>query len=132
MNDKAFNKELKKIAPDLELMYNPERKVWGVYQLKSKNFLMTGPTKPWVLFDIVDAENNFRLPDHTDLGRAFASVSSGHVMWEKGSDWYMDKIEAQEKAREDVFNDKQWKMAKEVAHEVRERNKVIPSRSSRA
>lgn len=108
MDEQSFNKQLARIAPDLRLLYNNQRRLWGIYQIRARNIILTsgGETKPWLLWDVVDVDENnaktFRLPDNRDLGRAAASVSSGHAMWTRGNDWYNDKIEAQEQERIDA------------------------------
>lgn len=99
MNEKQFNDQLAKIAPDLRLLFNRERRLWGVYQVRARHIIMAGPNKSWLLFDIVDEHKQFRLPNPTDLSRCAASVYSGHKMWERGTDWYIDRIEEQEAAR---------------------------------
>lgn len=104
MNHLDFNRKLKSMAPDLELIFNPQKRLWGVYQLRSRHFVnaWNAPidTKPWLLFDITDDRGNFRVFDQRDLARAAQSIYSAHQLWDKGGDWYADRLEDQEKARE--------------------------------
>jgi hypothetical protein len=101
MNDQAFNKELQSIAKDLELHFDAQVRKWGVYQMRSSHFVLSGPNRPWLLFYIEDADGNFRLPDRRDFIRVVNTVNSSRVGWEKGGDWVADQLEAKAKARED-------------------------------
>lgn len=134
MDEARFNKELTKIAPDLRLLMNYERRRWGIYQVRSSHILTlaaTGAVKPWLLFLIEDDKGEFRLPDTRDLQRVVGSVTSAHKLWSKGGDWYADKIEAQEQARTDKSKADQEDTFKQAAKEVVYHTNVLKNRGTR-
>ena len=98
-NEVGFNRALKSFSPDLQMLFNTDTKRMGVYQLKSAHFEVAG-AKPWLLFEIVDEYGDPRLPNESDIARAYASTKSAERLWSKGGDWYTDSIEAQEEKRE--------------------------------
>lgn len=128
MNEQSFNNELKKIAPDMKLLFDPEAKLWGVYQTRQpiKGFLMPdsvrreyeGSLRPMLMWYCKDETGGFRLPDQSDLAQAVRSAYSGHVLWEKGGNAYTDKIESQEKAREEKKQAEQDDLFRQAAKDI--------------
>jgi hypothetical protein len=98
-NEISFNKALAQFSPDLKLLFNPETKHFGVYQVKSNHFYAP-EQKPWLLFEIVDEFGVSRLPTQGDIQRAYESTKSAEKLWDKGGEWYINKIEDQEAKRD--------------------------------
>lgn len=100
MNERDFNHELNKLTRDLKLLFNHERKLWGVYQVRASHIIGVGPAdvRPWLLFDI-ETDGHFRLPDNRDLIRVIKSRNSKIELERIGSKRYLGKIEDQEQAR---------------------------------
>lgn len=122
MNEQSFNKELTKIAPDLRLLFHPERKRWGIFQIRSSHILTLDAdreVKPWLLFMIEGPNGAFRLPDMRDLGRVANSVNWGHKLWDKGGDWYEQQLVAKEKAKTEAHNKKQEDLFNAAARDAR-------------
>lgn len=118
-SDTGFNKALGELAPDLRLLFNPQTKLFGVYQVRTT--LVLGPDaslRPWKLFDIVDENGNPRLPNKADLNRAITSVYSARKLWDKGGDWYADQITAAEQAREQTSKDRTEATIRAAAREA--------------
>lgn len=134
MNETTFNKELTKIAPDLRLIFNHERRRWGIYQVRASHIITlqaTGAVKPWLLFLLEDDKGDFRLPDQRDLQRVVGSVASAHKLWSRGGDWYANRIESQEQARLDKSKADQEDLFGQAAKEAVYHTNVLRNRGTR-
>lgn len=135
MNDQEFNRQLNSMSHDLKLLWNPQKKLWGVYQVRAHSLVNAWgapiEAKPWLLFDIVDERGHFRLPDQRDLRRAANSIYSAHRLWDKGGDWYTDRIEAQEAERSAKAKAKVADDLKAAAKEVKFHTSVILPKGAR-
>lgn len=107
MNEGQFNIQLNKLNPekDVQLLYDQERKRWGLYQVRARNIILAGPqtVRPWLLWHCEEADGSFRLPDNRDLARFVQTVHSRNVLQEKGGDWYANKVDEAE-ARNNAAN----------------------------
>lgn len=121
MNEQSFNKELAKIAPDLRLLFNKYKHLWGVYQVRGNHIQLLDNTeaKPWLLWDIVDENKAFRLPDNRDLNRAMGSVVSGREAFSKGGEWYADKLDKMDQDNIDAARERTDTKVREAAREVK-------------
>lgn len=116
MNERDFNAQLNKLTKDLKLLFNHERKLWGVYQVRASHIIGVGPAdyRPWLLFDI-ETDGRFRLPDNRDLIRVIRSRDSKIELERIGSEKYLGKIEDQEQARRDKVDAKSEDTIKQAA-----------------
>ena len=122
------------IAPDLRLLFNKRKHLWGIYQVRSNHILLIdsqNPDKPWLLWDVTTESGEFRLPDRRDIVRAARSVASGREAFKKGGDWYADKLEAMEQANLDAARTRTDNKVRALASEVKFHTTVAINRSLR-
>lgn len=94
---------------DVELMYDMQVNMWAVVQVfkpSGKILLMNNPhsyeTQPVLLWWCKDSlTHKYRTPNDQDLSDVIITVKRAQVVFDKGSDWLVDQIEAKEQAQYD-------------------------------
>jgi hypothetical protein len=88
---------------DVELMFDKEVILWAAVQVfkpSGKILLMNDPkhydTQPYILFWIRNDDMTYREPSDQDLSDIIAIVKRAQVWFDKGSDYMVDQIEAEE------------------------------------
>lgn len=130
MNENAFNDKLSRIAPDMRLLWDAKKRLWGIYQTRNNIITLNSSqeTKPWLMWDCKDTSGKYRLPSNDDLERAQQSARSGHEMWRIGGENYVDKIDAQKQARRDKDTIDRKQLMLDMARDFRFHNTVVSNR----
>lgn len=120
LNEVAFNTELHKIAKDLQLIWDPEAGLWGIYQTRARRILLSdhSATRPWLLWHLKNDDGTARLPMRLDLERAQLTTLSGHNLWTKGGDWYDDQLKTREEKKNEAVNKRVADRSEWAAHEI--------------
>lgn len=117
--------KLKKLGVhDIELYYDQTIQphgMWAVCQVNkpSGSILLlrdtTIDTQPQIMWWCKDNEGRFRLPNEQDLSDAVITVKRAHKIWDKGGDWLADRLDEQDKARDEAHHKKQRQMVEDIA-----------------
>lgn len=91
---------------DVEPMYDKQVNLWGMFQVfrpSGKILLVNTPesyaTAPILMWWCRDPKTlQFRVPNDQDLSDIVTTVKRAQVVFDKGSDWMVDQIEAKENA----------------------------------
>lgn len=99
---------------DVELMFDSQIQMWAVCQVfkPSGHILLMNTsasesTKPIIMFWIKTLEGTYRTPNEQDLSDIITITQRAQVTFDKGSDWMIDQMEAEEKVKYDYNRRKQ-------------------------
>lgn len=131
MNEPRFNEELHKIAKDLQLIWDPERGLWGIYQTRARNIVLANhtATRPWLLWHVKNDDGSVRLPSQIDLMKAQKSVLSGIDLWHHGGDWYDKKLRTAEDKKQSETDARVRDRSEWAAHEIVKAGQLVKRRS---
>ncbi len=109
MTPELINAKIKQLGiHDIELAYDNQLKMWAVVQVfkpSGKILLMNNPkyyeTVPQLMWWCKKENGTARPPSEQDLHDIVVIVKRAQVWFDKGSDYMLDKIEAEEKATYD-------------------------------
>lgn len=107
---------------DVEMMFDKDIQMWAVVQVfkpTGKIILLDKPedyqSQPYILWWCKTPQGTYREPNDQDLHDVVVTVKRAAVVFDKGSDWMIDKIEAKEKADYDENRRKQSEKIRSIA-----------------
>lgn len=109
---------------DVELYYDQTIQPYGMWAICQVNkpsgqILLLRDTKidtqPQIMWWCKDNAGRFRVPNEQDLSDIMITVKRAHKIWEKGGDWLADRLEEQDKARDEAHRKKQRERIHAVA-----------------
>jgi hypothetical protein len=90
---------------DVELMFDLRISMWAVFQVfkpsgklllvNSNDYYRTQPTLMWWIKDPLT--HKYRVPSEQDLSDIIVTLNRARIVFDKGSDWLVDKAEEQER-----------------------------------
>lgn len=120
---------------DVEFFYDETivpHGMWAVCQVNRPSGIIldlrgdTGKVQPEIMWWCKTNDGHFRVPSEQDLHDIIVTVERSHKLWEKGGDWMADRLDEQDKARDEKhrqkLKDKVHKIAPAMKKAIRENN----------
>lgn len=127
MTPQQINAKIKQLGiHDVELMLDAQINMWAVVQVfkPSGKILVFGDPKtyetaPTIMWWCKKEDGTPRPPNEQDLHDIVMTVKRAQITFDKGSDWMVDKIEAEEKAKYDENRKRQSERIRSYAPKMK-------------
>lgn len=107
---------------DIRLLFDEQLKMWAVVHVQGQSGLLLPETfQPHMqlLWWVKDSRGQRRLPSNQDVSDIVITRQRAEIAWRKGGEWLADRLEEQDKERDQKHREKQHQMIKDIAPQMK-------------